>query len=80
MARIKSITVDEFIKALQDLKEKLKRVNGVEKPGNLEIFMSADTEGNYFNSLNKEDMFRYDKNTEQGNVVTLWPWEDDIEL
>lgn len=78
--KVKSITLNELIKSLQELKKELKEKHGVSKPGNVRLFMSVDPEGNHFNSINKDDMFGYEKDTEQGEVITLWPWEEYVEL
>lgn len=74
-----SMTINELIKKLNDVKEFAKQ-QGIAKPGNIKVFMSSDAEGNSYNSMFKDDSVSFDRETLEGDVVVLWPYEEYVEL
>ena len=50
-------------------------INILNEHGNLEVFMSADTEGNSFGSFEETGEGFY--NIQDGKIV-IYPWEDHI--
>jgi hypothetical protein len=66
--KTKSINLNILIKILQNVQR---------EDGNLKVFMSSDTEGNSFNSIEEsgEGLLAIDK-----KILILYPWEDNLEL
>lgn len=81
--KLETASINDVIKTLTNLKKEL-TAKGVKNAGNIPVMLSSDEEGNYFGTLqftnNHATSLGYDEDTDYGKVVTLYPYEEYIEL
>lgn len=68
---MKTLKISELIEVLTEYKNLL---------GDIPVFHQTDTEGNSFGTLDKFYSFCYDRNTKEGTVLFIGPYEEGIEI
>lgn len=67
MSRFKTAKVDDVIKILKDVKDAF---------GNIDVFISTDSEGNSYGTIDKEHSLGWD---EKHKFVIFYPYEENID-
>lgn len=81
--KLETASINDVIRTFTNLKKEL-TAKGVKNAGNIPVMLSSDEEGNHFGTLqftnNHGTSLGYDEDTDYGRVVTLYPYEEYIEL
>jgi hypothetical protein len=75
---IETMTINQLITALEVIKKELKEK--VKNTGDIPVLLSIDPEGNGFSTMNPKWSFCYEPNSKMGNVLIIYPYEENIDL
>lgn len=75
---VETMTIDQLITALEVIKKELKEKT--DNTGNIPVLLSIDPEGNGYSTMNPKWSFCYEANSKMGNVLIIYPYEENIDL